>query len=65
MLSINSPKVFANESDDNILRAMDLAFQKLVTSMEEVGINKPNKLTVFEFNSKLDYFETKNKPNTR
>ena len=65
VLSINSPKSFSNESEDNILRTTDLAFENLVTSMEEAGINAPKGLTVFEFNSKLDYFEKKNKQNAK
>jgi hypothetical protein len=29
--------------------------------MEEAGVLKPSKLTVFDFNVRLDYFEEKNK----
>lgn len=59
VISINTPKIFSNESEDNVLRGMDLSFENLCASMEEAGINNPKGLSVFEFNSKLDYFESK------
>lgn len=59
VMSLNAPKIFDSNSEDNALVAMDLSFEKLCTSMEEAGISTPKKLTVFEFNGKLDYFESK------
>ncbi len=40
---------------------MDLSFARICTVMEESGIKDPKKLTVFEFNAKLDFLQQKNK----
>lgn len=48
-------------SEANLFLQMDLSFSRLCTSMEEAGVQNPNKLTVFDFNVRLDYFEEKNK----
>ena len=61
LMSMNEPGNFADGSSENVMLQMDLSFERLCTSIEEAGIKEPKKLTVFEFNSKLDYFEAKAK----
>jgi len=59
ILSINPPGNFS--ADSSMLYDMDLSFGKLCAGMEESGISNPKKLSVFDFNAKLDYLEEKNK----
>ena len=61
ILSRNPPRNFIDNSSDNSLIQMDLSFGKLCASLEEAGIKEPKNLTVFDFNTKLDYFQEKAK----
>lgn len=61
LLSLNPPNDFSANSPNNIIRDMELSFEKLCASMEEAGINSPKTLTVFEFYSRIDFFESKKK----
>lgn len=61
LISRNPPGNFLDSSSENEIIRMDIAFQKVCTSMEEVGVKDPAKLTVFEFESKVDYYEDKAK----
>lgn len=56
---MNEPKDFKANSPDNILNEMDISFENVCTALEEAGVNNPKKLTVFEFQSKIIYFESK------
>lgn len=38
---------------------MDLEFETLCAALESNGVLNPKKLSVFEFNAKIDYFEKK------
>jgi hypothetical protein len=59
--SINPPRDFSNTSN-NVIKNIDKSFEKVCTSLEELGINNPKGLTLFEFKSKIEYFKNKNKP---
>lgn len=61
ILSINPPNDFRANSDENVVRGMELSFEKLCASMEEAGIKSPKNLTTFEFYSRLDFFQDKKK----
>ena len=60
IVSLNPPKDFSDTADSCIIH-LEKSFEYLCTSMEEVGISSPKKLSVYEFNSKIDYFKSKNK----
>ncbi len=62
IIEMNYPKDFRSSNPDNILNEMDIAFENVVSALEEVGVNYPKKLTVFEFNQRVQYFESKRKP---
>ena len=61
LLSLNEPKDFRESSEDNAVRNYELSHGRLVASMEESGVINPNQLTVFEFETRLDYLQSKKK----
>lgn len=61
-LSMIAPSDFDGESRQNTINAMELSFESLCTNLEELGIQRPKRLSVFEFYSKIRYFKAKNKP---
>jgi hypothetical protein len=58
-LALIAPKNFDSTDVDNYIKRLELSFESLVTSMEELGVTKPGDLTVFQFYTKLTYFEKK------
>lgn len=38
---------------------MEMSFENLCTALEELGVKDPQNLTVFQFYSKVAYFEKK------
>lgn len=59
LLAFNPPDLFRGSG--RVLIQVDKAFENLCTVLEEAGINAPKKLSVYEFYSKVEYFEKKNK----
>jgi hypothetical protein len=59
LLSMTPSENFTNSSD-NVIKKIDKSFEFVCTSMEELGVNNPKGLTVFEFYSKVEYFKSKN-----
>lgn len=63
-LSLMTPKNFDNNDVDNYIRRIELSFEALCASIEDLGVARPGELTIFQFYNKLLYFEKKkqNKP---
>lgn len=53
------PKNFDSTDPDNYIKRIELSLESLCTSMEELGVNRPQELTLFQFYTKLIYFEKK------
>lgn len=53
------PKNFDSTDVDNYIKRIEISFESLCTSMEELGVAKPGDLSVFQFYTKLTYFEKK------
>lgn len=60
-LAMMSPRNFDTQDENNIIKAMEISFENVCTTLEELGISDPYNLTVFSFYSKIAYFEKKNK----
>lgn len=56
---VDQPKNFNYSDPNNYISSFRKSFSHICTSLEELGINNPSKLTVFDFNSKVEYFERK------
>lgn len=63
ILSMNTPKDFGEESEDNIIRTSESIFERTCTILEEAGVQNIKELNVFEFESKRDFYEKKAKKN--
>lgn len=59
MISLNPPKDFKFNNPENHLNQLDDSFESLCASMEEAGIKDPEKLTVFKFKKRIQYFKAK------
>jgi hypothetical protein len=56
-----SPKNYSNTDPQNIVLTQKKAFDDLCTILESHGCVAPKKLTVFEYYSKLKFYEKKKK----
>jgi len=65
ILSMNTPKDFNEESENNIIRISESIYESTCTVLEEAGVNNVKDLTVFEFESKKDFYEKKAKKTTK
>jgi molecular chaperone GrpE (heat shock protein) len=54
-----APKNYNEQDPDNYIKTLEISFEQLCTALEELGINDPRRLTVFQFYSKVIYFEEK------
>lgn len=61
LLTLMKPKDFDTNNYSSDINNIDSSFEKLCTTLEELGIHKPKELTLFEFESKILYFNEKNK----
>lgn len=57
-----SPKNFTNTDPHNVVLTQKKAFDDLCTILESHGCVAPKKLTVFEYYSKLKFYEKKKNP---
>lgn len=57
--SLITPRNFNPRDPDNYLQKVELSFENLLTSLEELGVTSPENLTVFRFYSKIQYFKKK------
>ena len=60
-LEVNKPKDFAPYNSDNVLIAQEQEFESMVASLEENGVNNAGNLTVFEFYSRIKFYEKRSK----
>lgn len=58
-LALIVPKNFDSTDVDNYIKKIELSFEGLCTSMEELGVAKPWELSVVQFYTRLTYFEKK------
>jgi hypothetical protein len=61
------PKLFDPTSPKNVVIEHEKSFELILTSIQELGV-KTDKITIFEFYTKVEYFENKYnklKPNGR
>lgn len=56
------PVDVAMQNADNYLAKFDKDFQDACNALEELGVHRPEDLSMFEYFSKIRYFEAKNKP---
>lgn len=61
--AILKPKIFDHLVPGNIIDQIDKSFLKLCTSLEANGVLSPKKISYYEFNAKIDYFEEVNTRN--
>lgn len=58
-LALMTPKDLNPSSVNNYVKKIEVSFENLCTSLEEAGVRDPRALTMFQFYSKIDYFESK------
>lgn len=58
-LMISPVKSFDDDNDD--LVKIDLGFEILCASLEEAGVTNPKSLSTYEFEAKINYFNSKKK----
>ena len=58
-LELITPKNFNGEDPANYTKKLDLSFEALCTSLEELGVKDPGELSVFSFYAKIAYFKKK------
>ena len=61
LLSMNTPQDFGEESENNIIRISEAIAESTRTILEEAGVSNIKELTVFEFESKRDFYEKRAK----
>jgi hypothetical protein len=54
-----TPKNFDSTDADNYIKRLELSFETLCASMEDLGVKAPHELSVFQFYNRLVYFEKK------
>jgi len=60
-LILSKPNDFNTANSDNIINTIDKSFEQLCASLEESGVQSPKKMTTFEFNQRVDYYQEKAK----
>lgn len=58
-VALITPKNFDGDDPENFIKNLESSFEAICTSLEELGVHKPHELTVFQFYSKIQYFEKK------
>lgn len=61
-ISFITPKNFHYTDPENFIKKLELSFEHLCTTLEELGVNRPQDLSTFSFYSKIAYFKKKKKP---
>ena len=64
-LDFLKPNKYRLDTPGNVVREMDLSFEKMCTILELQGIQQPKSLSVYEFYGKIAYFKAHNKPKQR
>lgn len=60
--SLLKPRNFDSQNPENYIKQIESSFENVCTSLEELGIQSPDRLTVFRFYSKIAYFKKKKPP---
>lgn len=60
-LENNQPKSFNPFNSDNELARSDVQFENMCAALEENGVKDASGMTIFEFYSRVKYFEKKSK----
>jgi hypothetical protein len=60
-LDANKPKSFNPFNSENDLVQSDNVFESMCAALEESGVVNPSALTIFEFYSRVKYFDKKSK----
>lgn len=61
LLSTIAPKEYDERKPESVVNQMDKSFEKICSTLEEVGVSNPKNLSIFEFESRIEYFREKNK----
>lgn len=64
-LALIAPKNFDSNDVENYIKKIELSFETLCASLEDLGVRDPGSLTVFQFYSRLLYFEKKKQKQAR
>ena len=57
-----TPQIFDDDSPANVLTEHRRRFGQLCAALSSLGYPRPQELTVFDFNSAVDYLNSKQKP---
>lgn len=60
-LSFLAPRNFDNADPANVIKSMEKGFENLCVTLEDLGVQNPKRLTVFEFYSRMEYYKKKYK----
>lgn len=63
LASLNPPQEFRETDPKSILKDIEISFENACAALQESGIPNPKKLTVFEFEQRVDFFSKRNKSN--
>jgi hypothetical protein len=58
-LTFITPKNLNNEDPTNYINNIEHSFESLCASLEDLGIKDPGSLTIFQFYTRLAYYEKK------
>jgi hypothetical protein len=61
-INLLRPRNFDTTDPENYLKTLDVSFENLCTSLEELGVTSPHELSVFRFYSKFAYFKKRKRP---
>lgn len=61
LASLSAPKNLDASSPDNILIKQRKQFRMMCTALKTQGIAEPEKMTIFDFYSTIEYFENRKK----
>ena len=61
LVMLNTPKNFDYSRPENIASSIRKSFSNSCSALEEMGVINPQKLTLYDFNAKIDYYEAKQK----
>jgi len=63
LMDIYRPRNFGTDQG-NALNELDKSFESLCAALEEAGVSKPKELTVYEFRSRVEFFQNRKKRET-
>lgn len=60
LFELYAPREFNIKSENNVLVDLDDSFEQMLSALEDAGVLNPKKLSVYEINKRIIYFEKKN-----